>query len=325
MAAFPPDPAGKASDETLRLLRGSWRARLVSRAVRRFLRPRSVQHPDVASSRELMARLVIPPPFRTRAEPTRIGGVEGEWVLGRAEADRTLLYLHGGAYAVCSPATHRQVTGAFARRGFRVFAPDYRLAPENPYPAGLDDVVAAYRGLLDAGTVPARIAVAGESAGGGLSLALLVRLRDAGLPLPASAVLFSPWADLSLAGESLVSNDGLDPMFRAIHAGWVASLYLGGADPRDPYVSPVFADLTGLPPLLIHVGETELLLDDARRIAARAAAADVAVALSVWRDVVHGWQLLPAILPEARRSIDEAAAFMRAAMAPAEPGRQEAA
>ena len=313
------------SDETLRLLRGSWRARLVSRAVRRFLRPRSVHQPDVAASRELMARLIIRPPFRTRAEPARLGGVEGEWVIGRKETDRTLLYLHGGAYAVCSPATHRQVTGAFARRGFRVFAPDYRLAPEHPYPAGLDDSVAAYRGLLDAGTPPSRIAVAGESAGGGLSLALLVRLRDAGLPLPAAAALFSPWADLSLSGESFVSNDGRDPMFRAIHAEWVASLYLGGADPRDPHISPVFADLAGLPPLLLHVGETELLLDDARRIAANAVSVGVDVTLSVWRDVVHGWQLMPAILPEARHSIDEATAFMTAAMMRSEPERREAA
>lgn len=293
--------------------RSSLRARIVIRAVRRFVKPRSLHLPDVQASRALMARFVMPPPFRTRARPDRIGGVPGEWVLGRSDDAGTLLYIHGGAYAVCSAATHRQVTGAFARRGFRVFAPDYRLAPEAPYPAALDDVVAAYRGLLDAGIDASRIAVAGESAGGGLALALLVRLRDERAPLPCAGLLFSPWADLSLAGESLSANEALDPMFHGVHAPWVASLYVGDADPRHPHVSPVYADLTGVPPLLVHVGETELLLDDARRIARRAREAGVTVSFTTWRDVVHGWQLLPAILPEARRSIDQAAAYARAA------------
>ena len=303
--------------------RGSLRARIVCRAVRRFLKPRSLHRPDVLASREFVSRFVVRPPFGTRAEPGRVGGVEGEWLRGRSEEAGTLIYLHGGAYAVCSPATHRQVTGAFARRGFRVFAPDYRLAPEHPYPAALDDAVAVPRGLLESGTAPSRIAVAGESAGGGLALALLVRLRDEGLPLPGAGILFSPWADLSLSGESLRTNDGRDPMFHGTHAAWVASLYLGGADPRDPHVSPVHADLTGLPPLLIHVGETELLLDDARRIAAKAEACGVVHSLGIWPDVVHGWQLLPAILPEARRSIDEAVAFILAARA--REGRRAAA
>lgn len=293
--------------------RGSLRSRIVVRAARRFVKPRSLHQPDVVASRELMARFVLPPPRRTRAEPATIGGVSGEWVLGANEDAGTLVYLHGGAYAVCSPATHRQVTGAFARRGFRVFAPDYRLAPEHPYPAGLDDAVAVYRGLLADGVSSGEIAVAGESAGGGLALALLVRLRDEGLPTPAAGLLFSPWADLALEGESMRANDTLDPMFHGAHAAYVASLYLGDADPHDPRVSPVFADFTGLPPLLVHVGESELLFDDARRVAERARAAGVPVAFKAWRDVVHGWQLLPAFLPEARRSIDEAAAFVRKA------------
>lgn len=292
---------------------GSLRARLIARAVRRFVKPRSLYRPDIEASRELVARYVFPPPFGTRARPGEVGGVAGEWVNGRKETAGTLIYLHGGAYAVCSPGTHRQVTGGFARRGFRVFAPDYRLAPEHSYPAALDDTVAVYRGLLDSGAAPRDIALAGESAGGGLALALLVRLRDEGLPLPCAAALFSPWGDLALEGESLRTNDARDPMFHSHHAAWVASLYVGDADPRHPHVSPVHAEYTGLPPLLIHVGDTELLLDDARRIAAKARRAGVPVAFTVWRDVVHGWQLLAAILPEARRSIDEAAAFIRAA------------
>lgn len=293
--------------------RGSLRARIVVRAVRRFVKPRSLHQPDIVASREMVARFVLPPPRRTRAEAAEVGGVPGEWVLGREEGAGTLIYLHGGAYAVCSAATHRQVTGAFARRGFRVFAPDYRLAPEHPYPAALDDAVAVYKALLDDGVPASEIAVAGESAGGGLALALLVRLRDEAVPLPAAAALFSPWADLSLAGESLRTNDAVDPMFYGLHAAYVAGLYIGREDPHDPHVSPVYADLTGLPPLLLHVGETELLLDDARRVAVRAQQAGVEVSLEIWPDVVHGWQLLPAILPEARRSIDRAAAFIRAA------------
>lgn len=295
--------------------RGSLRARLVARAARRLVKPRTLHRPDVEASRALVQRFVLPPPWRTRAEPATIGGVPGEWVLGRESLAGTLVYLHGGAYAVCSAATHRQVTGAFARRGFRVFAPNYRLAPEHPFPAALDDVVAVYRGLLAAGSKPEDIAVAGESAGGGLTLALLVRLRDEGLPLPGAGILFSPWADMSLEGESLRSNEALDPMFHGIHAAYVASLYVGDTDPRDPHLSPVHADLSGLPPLLVHVGATELLLDDSRRIVARAEAAGVRVSFTIWRDVVHGWQLMSAVLPEARRSIDEAAAFIRGARA----------
>ena len=294
--------------------RGSLRARLVCRAMRRFVKPRSLHLPDVEASRALVARFALSPPRGTRATPAEIGGIGGEWLLGAGASDDTLLYLHGGAYALCSPATHRQITGGFARRGFRVFAPDYRLAPDHPYPAALDDAVAAYRGLLAAGLSPSRIAVAGESAGGGLALALLVRLRDEGVALPAAAALFSPWADLSLTGESLRTNEALDPLFHARHAAWVASLYVGEADPRDPHVSPVYADLAGLPPLLLHVGDTEIILDDSRRIAARAREAGVRLSFSVWRDVVHGWQLLPAILPEARRSLDEASTFLKAAV-----------
>ncbi|HMO29085.1 alpha/beta hydrolase [Enterovirga sp.] len=295
-------------------LSGSLRARLLCWAFRHWLKPRSLGRPDIQASRDLMARLSRAPPRGTRSAPDRIGGVAGEWLLGPRESSRTLLYFHGGAYVVCSPATHRPVTGAFARRGFRVFVPDYRLAPEHPYPAALDDAAAVYRGLLAGGMEPGRIALAGESAGGGLALALLARLRDEGAPLPAAAALFSPWADLSLAGESMRANEAADPMFHARHARWVASLYLGHADPRDPGVSPVYADLTGLPPLLVHVGETELLLDDSRRIAEHARACGVRLSLSIWRDVFHGWQLFPSVLPEARRSVDEAAAFLHAAM-----------
>ena len=205
------------------------------------------------------------------------------------------------------------MTSAFARRGFRVFAPDYRLAPEHPYPAAPDDCLAAYRGLLAEGIDPARLVLAGESAGGGLVLSLLVRLRDEGLPLPAAAAVYSPWSDLALTGGSLAANDPLDVMFHARHAPWLASQYVGDGDPRDPRISPVFADYAGLPPLLIQVGEHELLLDDARCVTARARGAGVRVAFSIWRDVPHGWQLF-SLLPEAARAIEETTRFFRDAI-----------
>ena len=265
----------------------------------------------------MMERFARPMPSDVLGTVLRIGGVPVERVRSRGvSADApTLIYLHGGAYVLSSPATHRPITVAFARRGFRVVAPEYRLAPEHPFPAALDDAVAVYRGLLDGGVPPGRIALAGESAGGGLALSTLLRLRDLGLPAPAAAALFSPWTDLALTGATLRSNDAVDPIFHARHAVSVAAHYLGDADPYDPLASPVYADLSDLPPLLIHVGKTEILLDDSLRVADRARAAGTDVSLRVWPRVPHGWQLLASILPEARRSVDEAAAFIKARVA----------
>lgn len=302
---------------------GSLRSRLLNRFLRRVVKPRSLHRPDIAASRALVDSYVLPARlFRVRAETAQAGSIPGEWVRGRSTDSGTLLYLHGGAFVLCSSATHRPVTSAFARRGFGVFAPDYRLAPEHPYPAALEDCHAAYRGLLADGVDPARLVLAGESAGGGLVLSLLLRLRDEGLPLPAAAAVFSPWSDLSLSGESLVANDALDAMFHAAQAPWLAAQYVGAADPRDPYLSPVFGDYAGLPPLLVQVGQHELILDDARRVAARAEAAGVPVALSVWRDVPHGWQLF-FLLPEAKRAIEETDRFFRDAIRDGEARRSD--
>jgi acetyl esterase/lipase len=188
-----------------------------------------------------------------------------------------------------------------------VFAPDYRLAPESPFPAALEDTLAAYRGLR--ASMPAQaIVVSGESAGGGLTLALLVALRDAGESLPAAAALFSPWTDMAFTGDSARTNNRRCAMLDADTVRKAAAWYLGNADARNPLASPVYADLAGLPPLLIHVGENELLLDDSTRLAHRAG---VDCHLKIWPVVPHAWQLFQ-WLPEAQQSLDEAAAFLRA-------------
>ena len=247
-------------------------------------------------------------PRGVRITSAEAGSVPGEWVEGDGGDSPTLLYLHGGGYIACSPATHRPITAAFARRGFRVFAPDYRLAPEHPFPAAVDDALAVYRALLSQPVGP--VVLAGDSAGGGLALALLVALRDAGEPPPSACALFSPWTDLAVTGDSIRSNDGRCAMFQGDRIAPTAEYYLHGADPKNPLASPLYANLENLPPLLIHVGEQEVLLDDSRRLADRARAAGVRVELKIWRDVCHAWQILP-LLPEARQSVEQASRFLR--------------
>jgi acetyl esterase/lipase len=244
-----------------------------------------------------------------------MGGVPGEWVEGRKSVDLVLLYLHGGGYFGCSAETHRPITVGFALHGLRVYAPDYRLAPENRFPAASDDAVAVYRALLNAGHEPQRIFVAGESAGGGLALSLMLALRAAGIPLPACAAIFSPWTDLAATGDSIRSNSDCCAMFYGDDVASTARYYLGDTDPRTPLASPLYADLSGLPPLLIHVGQDEVLLDDSTRLAERARAAGVPVELKIWPVVPHAWQLAPHMIPEGRQSLREAAEFLRAQVA----------
>jgi epsilon-lactone hydrolase len=255
-------------------------------------------------------RLLRPEPYKVppsvRITPKTVGGVPGEWVEAAASSP-TILYLHGGGYVACTVATHRPITAGFALRGLRVFAPEYRMAPEHLFPAAVEDAVAAYRGLLDQGI--SNIVVGGDSAGGGLALAMMLALRDAGVELPAAAALFSPWTDLAATGESLIKNDDRCALFRGDKIGPGALYYLGTADPKNPLASPLYGDLKGLPPLLIHVGENEVLLDDSRRFAERARAAGVAVEIKVWPVVPHDWQLVPA-MPEAKQSMREAAEFL---------------
>ncbi len=283
-----------------------WRVKRRLKGVRDYRVARKILRPDSYK---------VPP--ATRVTPGKLGGIPGEWVEGPQPGDVTLLYLHGGGYFGCSAESHRPITVAFALEEFRVFAPDYRLAPENRFPAAVEDAVAVYRALLSAGYSPQRIVVSGESAGGGLTLSLMLALRAASVPLPAAAALFSPWTDLAATGDSIRTNTGRCAMFDGAGIAFSARYYLGDADPRNPLASPLYADLAGLPPLLIHVGADEVLLDDSTRLAERARAAGVPVELKIWPVVPHAWQLAPHLIPEARQSLRESAAFLRAHTAPA--------
>ncbi|AET88119.1 Alpha/beta hydrolase fold-3 domain protein [Burkholderia sp. YI23] len=299
----------------------SWQSALACWCVRIGMRPQSAKPElDVALARKYASRRLwsprVPKGWRFEIRDN------GEWLSPATRASATILYLHGGGYYFCSPRSHRAITFGLATRAHAsVVSLDYRLAPEHRFPAALDDSVAAYRRLLADGVPAQSIVIAGDSAGGGLALATLLALRDAADPLPAAAVLFSPWTDLTCAGESMRFNEGRDPMYHASVFPRVAAQYLGGADARDPYASPLFGDFTGLPPLMIHVGDTELLLDDSTRVATKARAAGVRVDMQTWRDVPHIFQIWAPFMPEARESLTRAAAFIDAATCAARPHR----
>ena len=248
-----------------------------------------------------------------KLETVEFGGVAAEWSIAPgSDPSRVLMFFHGGGYCSGSIVSHRRlVTEAGRAAGVRTLAVDYRLAPETPFPAALDDAKAAWRFLQDQGYSPASIVVGGDSAGGNLTLELIALLRDAGKGLPACGWLISPWTDLTMSGETLASKDAVDPLIHKAYLQELASAYLGGADANDPRVSPLFADLRGLPPLLIQVGSAETLMSDATRLAERAGAADVAVTLEIWPDMIHAWPLWNAHLAAGRRALANAGAFMR--------------
>ncbi|HKU17616.1 MAG TPA: alpha/beta hydrolase [Steroidobacteraceae bacterium] len=288
----------------------SWQARSTSFVLRHWFKPRLARAPDAPALRRVMNGPTRPPPRGTQAAAGTVGGVAGEWMVADAEPTvATLLYLHGGGYFACTPQTHRPVTASFALAGFRTFAPAYRLAPEHPFPAGIEDAVAAYRGLLQ-DHAPHQLVVAGDSAGGGLAVALLLSLRERGIPQPAAAALFSPFVDLAATGESARNNSERCAMFTSESFGRAAQFYVGDGDRRAPLASPLYADLRGLPPLLIHVGADETLLDDSRRLAERAQRAGVKVELEIWPAVPHVWQLFHRWIPEGRSSLREAGMFL---------------
>ncbi|MEU4170005.1 alpha/beta hydrolase [Streptomyces sp. NPDC026665] len=284
--------------------------------------PRSEKPPTPEEQRNgFAAALTRPAPEDVATRRTVLGGrpaleLEPAGASGRGR----LLYLHGGGYVVGSPDTHAGLVGELARRaGLRATSVDYRLAPEHLFPAALDDGLAAYRELLASGTDPRHLVMAGDSAGGGLSLATLLAAREAGLPLPAAVVFFSPWVDLTLAGDSIRSKEGADPIFTAADVRACADRYVGSGDRAHPLASPLFADLTGLPPLLVQVGANEVLLDDAVRLAGRAGAAGVEVTLEVGPGLPHVFQHHYGRLDEADAALDRAARFLTAHLSAAHP------
>ncbi|WP_405944425.1 alpha/beta hydrolase [Streptomyces sp. NBC_00932] len=260
---------------------------------------------------EMLGGAPLPADVRTRT--TELGGVPAVEVrAGAAEpTGRTVLYFHGGAYAIGSAAASVGLASEIARRtAADTFSVDYRLAPEHPFPAAVDDALAAYRALLDRGVPAGSVAVTGESAGGGLALALLLAIRDAGLPQPTSATVLSPWTDLTQSGSTMTTRADEDPALTRRALETRAADYLAGADPRTPLASPLHADLRGLPPLLIQAGGREILLDDALRLAVRAARADVPVTLQTFPGAPHVFQGFAPAVDEAAQALDHVAAFI---------------
>jgi epsilon-lactone hydrolase len=270
---------------------------------------------DVASVRAAFDALTAqtPVPADVQQRPVDLGGVTGiEVTIASNDSGSVILYFHSGVYVIGTAAATVPLVADLARRtGTSAITVDYRLAPEHPYPAAVDDARAAYAGLLARGVDPSRVVLAGESAGAGLAVATLLTARDAGLPMPASALLMSPYADLTLSGDTLVDRESLDPILTPEGLRVRAPEYLAGADASDPLISPIFGDLRGLPPLLIQVGSHEILLSDAIRLAARAATSDVAVTLDVTPGVPHVFQGFAAFLDEAAAALDRASAFIK--------------
>ncbi len=292
----------------------SLRAELIRLGARYFLKSRRYG-PAEQSRRQLrkMERLTPRPPVGTRTTSLNAGNVRAERItVPTSHPDRHVLFLHGGAYRAGAPANYRHFTWRIAAAArASVLAIDYRLAPEHPFPAALDDAVSAYRWLLAETPEPGKTLIMGDSAGGGLTLATLLKLRDDGLPLPAAAVALSPWTDLALTGASLNLHARSDPMLDVKLMPAIAAEYLGGADPRLPYVSPLYGDPAGLPPILIQVGGDEVLLDDAVRMHERLRGAGCNAELEIWPRMPHVWHAFAPVLPEARRAIDRIGHFAR--------------
>jgi acetyl esterase/lipase len=255
---------------------------------------------------------VFPIEAGIRVESVTANGVPCDMVCAPdADLSRTILYVHGGGYVIGSAKGYRSLGARLSKASrARVLLVDYRLAPEHPHPAAVDDAVAAYRWLLAQGCQPSKIAVSGDSAGGGLTIATLVAIRDAKLPTPCAGACISPWVDLEGIGESMTTKDAIDPMVHKAGLVEMAKLYLNGQNPRTPLAAPLYADLSGLPPLLIQVGTAETLLDDSNRLAERARKAGVKVTLEPWEKMIHVWHVFAPILDEGQQAIERIGQFV---------------
>ena len=260
------------------------------------------------------AERVFPMPADVSVKPVQVPAISAEWIEPAAARDGTfVLYLHGGGYVIGSPKSHRHLAASIAVAGrASALLPDYRLAPEHPFPAAYDDALNAWRFFRNQGIDAAKIAIGGDSAGAGLTLGLVGWLRDAHEELPGCVWLISPWTDLTMSGSTLVSKAAADPLIHKEYLNELADAYVpAGMDRKDPRVSPLYADLTNFPSMLIQVGSEETLLDDAVRLAARAGAAEVAVTLEIWPQMIHAWPLWNAHLEDGRRAIANAGEFIR--------------
>ena len=275
---------------------------------------------DIQTLRTSLDMNFVPVPDTVEIEPVDAGGVPAEWIHGPgALADRRLLYLHGGGYVAGGLGSHRPLAGRISMAtGCWVLLIDYRLAPEHPFPAAVDDATAAYRWMSENGpsgqSRAANTFIAGDSAGGGLTLATLLTLRDAGNALPDAAITLSPWTDLAVNEESMKTRASTDPFFDASMLPilpLMTTSYVGEANPQNPLVSPLYGDPTGFPPLLMQVGGAETLLDDSTKFAEKAKAVGVQVTLEVWPEMFHVWQALAPMFPEAQQAIDRIGEFIQ--------------
>ena len=294
----------------------SFQSRLGCWLVRRWMKRKPAGEPQLVE----FTRKVMQPPawmirFHSRAVRIELTGppINGEWIFppNLSQGERLIYYLHGGGYVSGSAKSCRPITATLSRcLKARIFALDYRLAPEHRFPAAFDDALAGYRWLISTGIDPRLIAVVGDSAGGGLALALTMKLRDGGEALPGSVVCMSPWTDMAGTGRSVIANSERDPMFSADDIERYASAYLGAESRQTPLASPLYGEFAGLPPLLTHVGESEVLLDDARNAHDKMLAAGGVSELRIFKGVPHGWQFGTPFVPEARESLREIAEFI---------------
>lgn len=303
----------------------SRRARIVRWITSWYIHRTDVQTADVHKIRrrlDFIGRLLIRA-FGVRVERTTVAGLYAEWLRPkRAPDDKVLLYLHGGAYVIGSCRSHGQMVSHIARAaGINALVPEYRLSPEHKFPAAIEDCVAVYRELLTSGIRPENIVIAGDSAGGGLTVATLLSLRDSGDPLPGAAVLLSPYLDVTASGESATTRADQDPWFRASDMKVVVSNYCGADELKNPLVSPVFAEVQGLPPVLIQVGDDEILLSDSTRFADKIRAAGGTVDIEIWPEMWHVFQLFVGKMPEARQAINKIGDYVRRLYSAVEPSK----
>ena len=293
----------------------SLRARIIRSVTGAYFSTVDVRKANVHSTHRRWHKLanVLRTAPGVETEKCDFGGLKSEWLTPKGVVDgKLLLYLHGGAYIMGGCGTHRQlVSHIAAAAGVRALLPEYRLAPEYPFPAAIDDAVGVYRALLDDGYAAENIVMAGDSAGGGLTMATLLSLRDTGDPLPAAACLLSPWLDLASTGESMTTRAHRDPWFSPEDLPIIASYYCDESTIKHPLASPVYADLSGLPPLYIQVGEDEILLSDSTRAAAKVKAAGGSVDIEIWPDMWHVFQVFVQHMPESREAVKKIGAYIR--------------